>query len=226
MTGISRSLALVYVTSFVTIIAACSEQAPRSLQNEASIFKIDQSIAPSTFAIAGIGGGMTTNSLESSFSESTGALSVLRANEVPSELREKTAELLTTLNAKQTSAEEIVFNLPADVLFDFDKAVLRSDALESMKQAAELIGSYPDAPIVINGHTDSKGTNAYNTPLSLRRAQAVGEWLRNKTGRNFTTNGLSSQQPVASNNKPDGSDDPDGRQRNRRVEIIIKPVSN
>ncbi|KQO08971.1 hypothetical protein ASF09_04515 [Sphingomonas sp. Leaf242] len=118
-----------------------------------------------------------------------------------------------------------MIDLPADILFDFDKAILRADAEQSLRKAAELLGSYPTAPVKVNGHTDGKGSDAYNDPLSLRRAQAVATWLKKNSGRGSTVAGLGKRRPVADNANADGSDNPDGRQRNRRVEIVIQPAA-
>lgn len=147
-----------------------------------------------------------------------------RAREIPSELRERTMVLLTELNARESSDQSIVIDLPADVLFDFDKADLRPDAMPALNKAAELLASYPSAPLAIYGHTDSKGEDSYNDPLSLRRAQAVATWLKAKNSRAAEVQGYGERRPVADNSKPDGSDDPAGRQKNRRVEIVIKPI--
>lgn len=73
---------------------------------------------------------------------------------------------------------------------------------------------------------------AYNQKLSERRANAVRDWLANREGlknTRFATRGFGAKKPVAPNTTPDGSDDPEGRQKNRKVEIIDKkgqPVKN
>ena len=75
----------------------------------------------------------------------------------------------------------------------------------------------------VEGHTDAKGDDAYNQRLSDRRADSVRQWLaRQRLGSlKFSAKGFGETQPVAPNTKPDGADDPDGRQKNRRVEIVI-----
>jgi outer membrane protein OmpA-like peptidoglycan-associated protein len=75
---------------------------------------------------------------------------------------------LKELGAKVT-AQEIRIELAADVLFDFDKAELRPDALDALRKVATVIASTP-GPVVIEGHTDSKGEDAYNQTLSRARA--------------------------------------------------------
>lgn len=112
----------------------------------------------------------------------------------------------------------------ADVLFDFDKADIRPEAQGALKQAARMIAEKAKGVVRIEGHTDSKGSDVYNQELSKQRAEAVRNWLVQKEGLNqveFVTEGFGSTRPVVPNTKPDGSDDPDGRQKNRRVEIIM-----
>ena len=78
---------------------------------------------------------------------------------------------------------------------------------------------------MIEGHTDAKGADAYNQTLSEQRAASVKQWLVTNaqiSGATITTRGLGKSKPVAHNTKPDGSDDPEGRAKNRRVQIIVK----
>ncbi len=128
------------------------------------------------------------------------------------------------LNASETPAD-IKVNLSADVLFDFDKAVLKREAEAALQHVATVIRAFPNAQVLVEGHTDGKGTDSYNQVLSERRADAVGKWLIANTGlapTRLTTRGFGKSKPVASNTRPDGSDDPAGRQKNRRVEIVVK----
>lgn len=127
------------------------------------------------------------------------------------------------LNVRETAFGTVV-ELPADTLFEFDKADLSPDAATNLAKVAELIRSAPAGPIKIVGHTDAKGDDAYNQRLSEQRAAAVADWMKEQVGvrqRTFDVAGKGETEPVAANQKPDGSDDPDGRARNRRVEIVI-----
>jgi outer membrane protein OmpA-like peptidoglycan-associated protein len=128
--------------------------------------------------------------------------------------------------AVKESDTETVIDMSADVLFDFDKADLRPAAEQTLSKAAALIQekAKKGAGVRIEGHTDAKGNDAYNQKLSERRAEAVKSWFvsHGVTGVAFTTQGFGAKHPVAPNTKPDGSDDPEGRQKNRRVEIVIR----
>jgi photosystem I P700 chlorophyll a apoprotein A2 len=131
--------------------------------------------------------------------------------------------LLRDLGARVT-AQEIRIELQADVLFDFDKSNLRAEAEATLRKVADVVRAHPGR-VTVEGYTDSKGADAYNQKLSERRAASVGDWLVRKGGveaARVTARGLGETRPVAPNTKPDGSDDPQGRQRNRRVEIAIR----
>ena len=122
------------------------------------------------------------------------------------------------------TGQEIVIELQADVLFDFDKADLKPEAEASLRKVAEVVNAQR-GPVTVDGHTDGKGAEAYNRKLSESRAATVKDWLVRKGSvapARISTRGLGSSRPVAANTKPDGSDDPQARQRNRRVEITIR----
>lgn len=131
---------------------------------------------------------------------------------------------LKDLGAKVTE-QEIRIALSGDVLFDFDQATLRPDALTSLEKLAEVVKGYPKSAITVEGHTDAKGGDAHNQPLSERRARTVKDWLMKNAGvapARIASKGWGKNRPAVPNTKPDGSDDPEGRQKNRRVEIVIK----
>jgi outer membrane protein OmpA-like peptidoglycan-associated protein len=126
------------------------------------------------------------------------------------------------LQVRETATETRI-ELPADILFDFDKADIRRAAEPALAQAAEIIRQGAKGTVRIEGHTDAKGASAYNAKLSQRRAAAVQKWLvdREAVKGRFASSGFGAQRPVAPNTRPDGSDDPEGRQKNRRVEIVF-----
>jgi outer membrane protein OmpA-like peptidoglycan-associated protein len=118
----------------------------------------------------------------------------------------------------QESATEIKISLQGEILFDFDKSNIRPAAESTLAQVAKVIQSYPKARTLIEGHTDAKGSDSYNAKLSDRRAVSVKNWF-DQHGLNaaaMETHGWGAAKPVAPNKHPDG------RQRNRRVEITIK----
>jgi len=129
--------------------------------------------------------------------------------------------LLQELQAKQTSQQNMSIDLPADVLFDFGKVNLRNDATPSIVKPAQLLQGHLRAPVTVRGHTDGKDSDDYSDALSLRRASAVATALQQHGAHITHVAGLGKRDPIASNTLPDGRDNPEGRQRNRRVQILI-----
>lgn len=132
-------------------------------------------------------------------------------------------ETLKNLNAKEVGTE-IQISLSGDVLFDFDKWDIRPEAKETLDKIAKVVKELKKNNVLIEGHTDSKGSDSYNLKLSQNRADSVKRWFLEKSDLNqvtFITMGYGKSKPVASNTMPDGSDNPKGRAKNRRVEIKI-----
>lgn len=124
----------------------------------------------------------------------------------------------------KVTAIEIRVELPGDVLFDFDKTNLKPVAEETLRKVATIIKARSKGTVQIHGYTDSKGSDAYNLRLSAGRANSVKGWLEKNGGLapgSLTTKGFGEANPVAPNEKPTGADNPEGRARNRRVELII-----
>ena len=109
------------------------------------------------------------------------------------------------------------------LLFDFDKSVVKEEYYGELQKVADIVNK-TGVYISITGYTDSKGTDEYNDKLSYRRAQAVYEKLLEfglSKNQVLEIKGLGKRNPVTSDIKPDGSDNPDGRAQNRRIIIDI-----
>lgn len=101
--------------------------------------------------------------------------------------------------------------------FDFDKSEVRPEYRDELRKAAAFMNKYPQTQFLLAGHTDSMGTDEYNMGLSKRRAAAVKKYLVENFGiaaHLMTPRGYGERQPVATN------DTEEGRQQNRRVEVI------
>jgi outer membrane protein OmpA-like peptidoglycan-associated protein len=123
---------------------------------------------------------------------------------------------------KAPPRREVKIYLPADVLFDFDKADLRPEAAPVLERVASVLRSDPTSTAAIEGHTDGKGNDQYNQALSERRAQSVRQWLVDHgVSGSMAARGFGKTRPVAPNTMPNGADNSDGRQKNRRVEITF-----
>jgi outer membrane protein OmpA-like peptidoglycan-associated protein len=108
-----------------------------------------------------------------------------------------------------------------------DKATLRSDAEETLAAAAPEIGKFGGKPARIEGHTDAIGSDSYNMKLSEARAAVVRDWLatHNIVPAATPIKGYGKTVPIAPNVTSDGKDDPVGRQKNRRVEVVFAACS-
>lgn len=106
------------------------------------------------------------------------------------------------------------------MLFDFDSAAPRPDALPQVEQIARFLRGEPGLRVVVVGHTDAEGDFAYNAELSRRRAEAVAEALVRDHGverSRLTPFGAGMAAPVSTNRTEEG------RALNRRVEIVEEP---
>ena len=111
----------------------------------------------------------------------------------------------------------------ADALFAFDRADLTPEAEKALLSLEGEHAARPGAKLSIEGHTDAVGDDAYNRSLSERRARAVRDFLVRQDLAAAATPivGHCESSPVAPNTKPNGSDDPEGRAKNRRVELVF-----
>jgi len=130
---------------------------------------------------------------------------------------------IEAVRATAVSRCEQRLSVVADALFDFDRADLRADAEETLAAAAPEIAKLGGKPSRIEGHTDGKGSDAYNLKLSEARATTVRTWLAGRGVVPAATpiKGFGKTKPVAPNTTADGKDDPQGRQKNRRVEVVF-----
>ena len=111
------------------------------------------------------------------------------------------------------------------VNFDFDKSTLRDDAVATLDEAATILNAHPELRVEVAGHTDAVGTNEYNQDLSDRRARAVYDYLTSHgvdASRISGPTGYGETRPIAPNTNEDGSDNPEGRARNRRTELNVQ----
>ena len=111
------------------------------------------------------------------------------------------------------------------VNFDFDKSTLRPDAVAILDEAISILGKYPQLRVEVAGHTDSIGTEEYNQGLSERRAHTVYDYLTGHgidAGRLVGPTGYGESKPIAPNTNEDGSDNPEGRAKNRRTELNVQ----
>ncbi|HVQ64466.1 MAG TPA: OmpA family protein, partial [Terriglobia bacterium] len=129
------------------------------------------------------------------------------------------ADLLSQLNRvldTKDTPRGLVVNM-ADVLFDTGKYDLKSEAREKLARLSGILATHPGLQLDVEGHTDNTGGVQINQTLSEQRAQTVAKYLLDQgvSGKNLKSMGLGDSQPVADNSSATG------RQKNRRVEIIV-----
>lgn len=129
----------------------------------------------------------------------------------------------------QDTGRSLSMNLSGDVLFDYEKAVLKPAAEEALEKVAVVLAQFPESMVTVEGYTDSKGKPSVNMQLSRERATVVKDWLVKNGGvmaTKISAKGFGEDNPVAPNTNPDGSDNVAGRAKNRRVSIIVeKPAT-
>jgi outer membrane protein OmpA-like peptidoglycan-associated protein len=137
-----------------------------------------------------------------------------QADDASARARQLEAQL-KDLNAKKTERGLVV--TIGDVLFETDRAQLRADGMRSVDKLVTFLNEYPQRSALVEGFTDSVGSESHNMELSRRRADSVRTALVDKgVGRGrITTQGYGESHPVA------GNDSSSGRQMNRRVEIVL-----
>ena len=111
----------------------------------------------------------------------------------------------------------LILSMPELILFDFDKYIVKDKIKPSLSTLAKALGENKDIHIKIDGYTDFIGTEAYNLELSVKRANAIKDFLisRGAIGSNISIEGYGEQNPADTNQTAAG------RSRNRRVEFII-----
>ncbi len=152
-------------------------------------------------AIGGVGGGLLGNYMDK------------QAREMQAVLSEQ--------DRIRREQETIYISLGSDVLFDSGSAAVQPGARNKLLEVGGILSKYPRTLVTITGHTDSRGAEEMNYELSLRRARAVAEQLTadGVSSARISTRGDGESRPVANNETREG------RQLNRRVELVIKPDS-
>jgi outer membrane protein OmpA-like peptidoglycan-associated protein len=118
--------------------------------------------------------------------------------------------------------EGIVVTFEGGILFDFDRSDLRPTARANLQELARNLRQYDRTDVLIIGHTDSVGSASYNQGLSERRAQSAASYVVNQgiASHRVSTRGMGQNDPIATNETAEG------RQLNRRVEVVIYADEN
>lgn len=139
-----------------------------------------------------------------------------KAEAEKADLRAQLLNQLNTILQTRDSARGLIVNM-SDVLFDTGSYTLKPGAREKLAKISGILLAHPGLNMQIEGHTDSVGSDEFNQQLSERRADSVRDFLAEQgvPASTITAHGFGKTQPVATN------DTPEGRQRNRRVELVL-----
>jgi outer membrane protein OmpA-like peptidoglycan-associated protein len=141
----------------------------------------------------------------------------VQAERKAADAAQKTEEALSKLASVKQESRGMVITLSGSVLFASNQAVLLPEAQQRLNQVAEALLQSPDRPLVIEGHTDARGSDSRNFELSQQRAEAVRSYLigRGYQAEKIQALGIGKSRPVADNATAEG------RANNRRVEIVV-----
>ena len=169
-------------------------------------------------AMGVLGGALIGNQLDQQDRQNEQLAGQINRNqELLDENRRLIEELRTRGADVRSSSRGVVINLP-DILFEFDRANLTPEAHRTLGEISEVLRDVKGRPLAVEGHTDAVGRVTYNKDLSNRRAESVARELA-RAGvptSQMRTTGYGEGSPIATNNTPEG------RARNRRVEVIIE----
>ncbi|MEM1081964.1 MAG: OmpA family protein [Pseudomonadota bacterium] len=117
--------------------------------------------------------------------------------------------------------DQIILNMPGHITFDFGSSALRSDFYSVLNSVALVVNEFEHTVLVIDGHTDAVGSDAFNLELSIERAERVGQYLiaQQVAAMRMATYGYGERYPIADNASNAG------RMQNRRVELTLMPVT-
>ena len=131
------------------------------------------------------------------------------------------AQLQRTGVSVTRNGDNIILNMPGNITFATNSSNISADFYQVLDSVALVINEFEKTYVDVYGYTDSTGSEAYNQTLSKARTSSVASYLISQkvTPQRVVTRGMGESQPIASN------DTPEGRTLNRRVEIVLKPIT-
>jgi outer membrane protein OmpA-like peptidoglycan-associated protein len=215
-----KRLALVALCA--TYLSACTTTDPYTGEQKVSNTAGGAAIGAGLGALGGLvvgGGDKGRNALIGA------AIGGLAGGAIGNYMDQQESELRAQLQGTGVSVtrmgDRIVLNMPSNVTFATDQDQVIPPFYQTLNSVALVLNKFNRTLIDVNGHTDSTGSLAHNQGLSERRAASVANYLASQgvDQRRMSTLGFGPSQPIASNATPDG------RAQNRRVEVLIAPIS-
>ena len=212
------AIVTVLVTSL--LLAACQTTDPYTGQQKTSNTAKGAGIGAAAGAVIGaLAGGSRKSALIGA------GVGVLAGGAVGSYMDAEETKLRQQLGGTGVSVtrngDNLILNMPGNITFASNQSDVRADFYPVLNSVAIVLKEYEKTLIDVVGHTDSTGTMQLNMQLSQARANSVGQYLQSQgiLAARVQTQGMGPQYPVASN------DTPEGRQANRRVELILRPLT-
>jgi outer membrane protein OmpA-like peptidoglycan-associated protein len=209
---IRKALILILIPLFVISCAASSGDPNRRTKRGAVIGAVGGAIAGAVI------GKQSGNNRTGAAAGAVAGAAIGAAIGHKMDQQEKELRQIEGVDVSRPSEGEIEVRLTSDILFDLDSADLRATSRSTLRDLANNFEKYPDNTILVEGHTDSSGTDSYNQKLSERRAANVADFLIDNgvSSSKITVYGFGESQPKSTNETAEG------RQLNRRVEIHIR----
>ena len=209
---IKKSLVLMLIAVFAFACATTSDDPNKKTKRGAAIGAVIGGVAGAVIGNQS-GSNRTGAVIGAAAGAAVGAAVGRRMDKQEQELRQ-----IEGVEVTRPSEGEISVRLTNNILFDTDSSALRSTSRTTLNELAQNFRQYPDNRLIIEGHTDSTGSDAHNQRLSENRAAAVADYLIDGgvSAGAITVYGFGEARPTASN------DTAEGRQLNRRVEIHIQ----
>ena len=212
---------LAVVIAAAVVATGCA--APQTKTGKGALYGTAGGAAAGALAGQLIGRNTTSTLVGAAVGAAVGGLSGAGIGNYMDKQEAEFQQALAQSQAAQISREGnlLAITLKGDVTFDTNSTTVRPGLYNEIDRIAQVMVQYPETQILVQGHTDSTGSEVYNQTLSERRAESVKSLLiqRRVSPYRITSMGYGETQPVATNATPEG------RRMNRRVEIRIQPTS-
>jgi outer membrane protein OmpA-like peptidoglycan-associated protein len=212
LNSVRKVLILMLIAAFTFACATSTDDPNKKTKRGATIGAVAGAIAGAVIGNQS-GNNRTGAVVGAAAGAAVGAAVGRRMDKQEQELRQ-----IEGVEVTRPSEGQIDVRLTNDILFDLNSSALRSASRTTLNELGDNFRQYPDNRLIVEGHTDSSGTDAYNQKLSEQRASSVADYLidRGVAASKITVYGFGEARPKASN------DTAEGRQLNRRVEIHIQ----
>ena len=215
-----NALPLVAVLVASLLVSACQTTNPYTGQQQTSNTAKGAGIGAAAGAVIGaLAGGSRKSALIGA------GVGVLAGGAAGSYMDSQEAKMRQQLQGTGVSVtrngDSLILNMPGNITFATNQSDVNASFYPVLNSVALVLKEYEKTTIDVVGHTDSTGTMQLNMQLSQARANSVGQYLQGQgvLAARIATQGVGPQYPIASN------DTPEGRAQNRRVELILRPIT-